>query len=328
MGLTGFAGRICAIALSVLAVLAVPSTGIPQSSYDPANSGGKVRVAVFPFPDLSRSVADMRITSLIAAELATRDFIRIISPEVIRRRVLDLEPAYFEAGKDSSGNPAGIVYGRIASGIVEEVARNTDANFSVTGDISWFNTKWIISAHVAEVRDRDAGDFRVSGVDEEELPGGIEEIATEIAVFIRDGAIVPDVEEEVRKYLGGIYSLSTVVSKVETLSLAYQDSLPLQAVLLDLYLRDRAAYRGKIAATASKVIALYDPAHGSDTRYLLSLSLDPFDVLARLYEENREWSKAIEVRKKSLEVFSFYAEKHRAGIARDKKKLNARKAKK
>ncbi len=304
-------------------VLAVAATGF-AAAYT-GSSARKVKVAVFPFNDLSGMTVDMRIASLLTAELATRDFIETVPIEVVRRKIVEIEPALIRTEK-SGPEKTGIIYWQMSQGIVEEIAGRTDADFAAYGDISWFDKKWTVSAHVSEVKGTNARVFTVSGDGEAAIPAGLEQMATDIAVFVRDSTIIEDIEEEVRKYLGGVYSLPVVISKLENVAIAYQDSLPVQAVLLDLYLRDRPDYRAKIAKAASKIIALYDPSNDTDTRYLLSRSLDPFDIRAGIYEENREWAEAIKIREKALEVFSFDAGRHKAGIERDRKNLNSRKS--
>jgi tetratricopeptide (TPR) repeat protein len=268
----------------------------------------KVKVAVFPFNDLSISVTDMRVSSVLAAELATKDFIEIIPLEIIKSKILEVEPAFLWIGK----RRAAILW-KIEAAVVEEVARKLDAEYSIYGDISWFGTKWVINAYVCE-NSKTIKVFSSSGEREGEIPSKLSKMADEIAVLIRKETIAEDAEEEVRRFLGGMYSLPVVISKIERLSQLYPDSLPLHAILLDIYLRDKAHYKKGVLEVAQKIITLYDPSNDADTRYLLSLSLDPFDVLARIHEEEKEWIKAMEIREKALQLFPFYADKHRAGI--------------
>ena len=328
-----------AAALLVVLIL-IPFIAAPVFA---AASAGKTKVAVFPFNDLSAMTVDMRIASMLNAELGMRDFIEPVPVAVVRKKVTEMEPAFLwterstrrgrstrtekndpakslQAEKNSLEKTGGI-YWQIGPRIIEEVVVKTEADFSVHGDISWFGETWTINARAARAGGGQSRVFTASGEGEDDVPAGIEQLATDIAVFIRDGTIVDDIEEEVRRYLGGMYSLPVVISKIESIALVFQDSLPVQAVLLDLYLKARPADKAKVARTAAKVIALYDPAHDEDTRYLLSRSLDPFDILAEVYEENGEWTKALKTREKALEVFSFYAAKHKAGIQRDKSKL-------
>ncbi len=66
-----------------------------------------------------------------------------------------------------------------------------------------------------------------------------------------------------------------------------------------------------------KIISLYDPSQEGDTRYLLSLSIDPFDAIAEVYEEEKAWENAIEIRNKALELFPYKPDSHKKGLGRD-----------
>lgn len=282
-------------------------------SYVTSSGLRRVKVAVFPFNDFSSMNIDMAMTSVLRAELATWDFIDTVSLEIVKRRITEVEPTFLWTEKKDSEKRGAILW-KIEPRIVEEVARRIDADFVVSGDISRFNTKWRINAYVSERNNKTIQVFNLSGDKGEEIPAKLGKMAKEIALLLRKETVVGEAEEEIRKFLGGIYTLSVVVAKIERLSQSFQDSLPIHALLLDLYLRDKASYREKIFDIGSKVIGLYNPSNDADTRYLLSLSLDPFEVIARVYEEKEEWRKAIELREKALRVFPFYAANHRAGI--------------
>lgn len=277
---------------------------------------GKIRVAVFPFSDTSRKETDARLSSVLQAELAARDFIETVPPEVVRRVFLEVEPSFAWAERGRFGTTAGVLW-KMEPKLVERVSKRVRADFAVYGDIARFDARWVINAYSAEMKGGAVKAFTQSGEGEEEMPGKLAQLATDIAVSLREETIVAEAEEEVRRFLGGIYSLPVIVGKLEKLVPFYRDSLPLKALLLDLYLRDEALYRKKIVPLASAIVARYDPAREADTRYLRSLSLDPFEVLARAHEEEGEWAKAIAVREKALQVFSFDEESHRKGIGQD-----------
>lgn len=54
----------------------------------------KLKVAVFPFNDTTQETADMRVSSLLNAELAARPFIETVPPEITRTKIFEIEPAY------------------------------------------------------------------------------------------------------------------------------------------------------------------------------------------------------------------------------------------
>ncbi|MCC6347878.1 MAG: tetratricopeptide repeat protein [Nitrospirales bacterium] len=280
------------------------------------SSTGKIRITVFPFNDTSHREIDTRLSSVVQAELDTRDFIETIPPEVVRRVILEVEPSFGWAERRRFGTAAGVLW-KIEPKMVERVSKKVRTDFAVYGDISRFDGKWVINAYSAGVGGVAVKAFTLSGEGEEEIPAKLAQLAADIVVFLREETIVAEAEEEMRKFSGGIYSLPVAVGKMEKLVPSYRGALPLKALLLDLYLRDEAHYRKKIVPLASALIAQYDPAHEADTRYLLSLSLDPFAVLARAHEGEEEWAKALAVREKALQVFSFDEESHRRGIGLD-----------
>lgn len=301
--------------LLLLTILLAASVSRAASSRIESPSG-KIRITVFPFNDTSRKDTDTRLSSVVQAELATRDFIETIPPEVVRRVILEVEPSFAWTERNRSGTVTGVLW-RIEPKLVEKVSQRVRADFAVYGDISRFDGKWVINAYSAEVKGGTVKAFTLSGEGEEEIPGKLAQLATDIAVSLREETIVTEAEGEVRKFAGGMYSLSVIIGKMEALVPFYRESLPLKALLLDLYLRDEALYRKKIAPLASTIIEQYYPAREADTRYLLSLSLDPFDVLARVHEGAGEWEKAMAVREKALQVFPFAEERHRRGIGLD-----------
>jgi tetratricopeptide (TPR) repeat protein len=65
------------------------------------------------------------------------------------------------------------------------------------------------------------------------------------------------------------------------------------------------------------IITLLEHSDDEDVRYLLSLSLDPFDAAADMYERIGNWESAIAIRKNALRLFPFKSGLHKKGLGRN-----------
>ena len=278
-----------------------------------AISETKRKVTLFPFNDLAASKLDIKSTSIVAAELAKNSFIELVPAEVVRKEILTINPDFLWTEKKGGKNTGSIPW-RIQPAIVKRISRNLNSDYSIFGDISLHGKKWEVKASIADSDATVLKVFTIAGKKRDEMPKKLSSLGRDIAGFFKRDTIVETAEEEVRRYLGRLDDLSTAVGKIESMSATYPDLLPLRAILLDLYMRDKEIYNNKIIPSAAKIIELYNPSNGSDTRYLLSRYLDPYDVLANEYEKQGAVKRAIEIRERALREFPFFSGRHKKAI--------------
>lgn len=279
----------------------------------PAYASAKVKIAVFPFNDTSSSAVNFKIASVLTAELSKTDFIEIVPVEVIKKNIIATEPEFLWTEQRDTEKRGGILWS-ITPKIIEEAAAKNNAAYTVHGNISWFNAQWRIDAYLSDADKKITQVYSVSGDNEKNMPERLEGMSKEIAAVIKKEWIIKEAEEDVRLYMAGALTLPVIIERVEIQARYFSDSIPLNAILLDLYIKDKASYKDKIMGTGLNLIRLYKPSNEMDAQYLLSLNLDPFDIAAKGYEERDELNKAIEVREKALNVFPFYAARHKKGI--------------
>lgn len=271
------------------------------------------KVTLFPFNDLAAFKLDMQSTSIVAAELAKNSFIELVPSEVVRGEIMTIEPDFLWTGRKGRKNSGGILWS-IQPAIIEKVSRGLNSDYSIFGDISGQEDKWEVKASITDSDAAVLKVFAIKGEKRDDMPKKLSGLGHDIAGFFRSETIVESAEEEVRRYLGRLDDLRTTVGKIESMSASYPDNLPLRAVLLDLYLKDKVIYKNKIIPSASKIIELYSPSNESDTRYLLSRYLDPYDVLAKEYEEQGNTKRAIEIRERALREFPFFSGRHKKAL--------------
>jgi hypothetical protein len=294
----------------------------------------KKKVTLFPFNDLSTSRIDLQSTGIVSAELSKNRFLELVPAEVVRQKIFEMEPAFLWGGQTSgqtttqtssqtanqttnqnttqnTARQTGGILWKIRPRIVEQVSRGLSSDYSIYGDISTVKGNKVVKVHITDGSTNVLKTFNLTAKSGDELPEKLAVLGRDISSFFLGFTAVDRAEEEVRKFHGGFYNLETVVGKVEAISRAYPSSLPLRAILLDLYLRDKSLFNEKITSMASGIIENYNPANGDDTRYLLSLYLDPYDVLAERYEARRNWTASIRVREKALREFAFFADRQK-----------------
>jgi hypothetical protein len=297
----------------------------------------KKKVTIFPFNDLTVSRIDLQSSAIIEAELSKIGFIELVPAEVVRQKVLDFEPAFLWTGRmtgrstsrtttrNTSQNSAqssaqssiqnttrnidqstGGILWNINTRIVEQVSRGLSSDYSVYGDVTGGKDKLQINVRITDNDAKVLRTISAAADDRDGLPQAYTRIGKRAASFFEEATVVERAEDEVRSYLAGLDSIGGVVAKVQRTANRYPRSMPLRAILLDLYLREKALYSSRIEAAANEVIELYNPANGDDARYLAALYLDPYDVLAAPYEARRNWTRAIAIREKALRDFPFF----------------------
>jgi tetratricopeptide (TPR) repeat protein len=286
---------------------------IPLSA---APDAGKVSLAIYPFNDVGQNSFDMNIPAVLRAGFSGYGFIEIVPVEVIREKLYEIEPLLMWTEKEDSVKRGGILW-KIEPRVVEKINETVSAQFSLYGDLTGFGDTWRVDAFVIKEGEPAPGrSFRLTGMKEEELPVRLTEMSKGIADWLRRENVLNEAEEDIRQYMGGMYSYAGVTGKLKTYIVSAPASIPLRALLLDLYLQDKDRHQEDIINDGLKIIELLGQGGDEDVRYLLSLTLDPFDAVAAAYEKKGEWEGAIAVRNKALRVFPYNSEAHKEGIGR------------
>ncbi len=276
-----------------------------------------VRIAVFPFNDIQSEAFDMNVAVVLRSELSRHDFIETVPVETIRERLYEIEPSYLWTEKRGRKKRGGILW-RIEPEVVEEVRRKESSDFSIYGDLTRFRSRWRVDAYVLEGSDlKPKTSFTTTGSRDEEIPDRLAVMAKEIVDWLMTGRVLDIAEEEIRHYMGGLYTYSVVLEKIKKHVDSFSESIPLHALLLDLYLKEKEKYQDEIIKAGLKIITLYDPSGEEDIRYLLSLNIDPFEVTARVYENKKDWNKAIDVRNNALKLFPYRVDNHKIALGKD-----------
>ena len=281
-----------------------------------APDAGKVSLAIYPFNDVGQNSFDMNIPAVLHAEFSGYGFIEIVPVEVIREKLYEIEPLFMWTEKEDSMKRGGILW-KIEPRIVEKINETVSAQFSLYGDLTSFGDKWRVDVFVIKEGEPAPGrSFRLTGMKEEELPVRLTEMSKGIADWLRRENLLNEAEEDIRQFMGGMYSYSVVTGKLKKYIISVPESIPLRALLLDLYLKEKDRSQEDIINDGLKIIELLGQGRDEDVRYLLSLALDPFDAVAAAYEKKEEWEDAIAVRDKALRLFPYNSESHREGIGR------------
>lgn len=308
---------ISARALTIILLTIFSFLYCPLPAY-PANPDiNTIRIAVFPYNDIRYNALDLNISAVLRAELFKHEFIEIVPVEIIRETIYEIEPSFLWTGKEGDEKRGGILW-KIEPGIIEEVDSRVSADLAVYGDITRFGGRWRIDSYVVRKGVlRPHWSMTVSGYKEEEIPEKLKGLAKEIISAIMEENILNAAEEDIRKYMGGIYTYAAVTNRIKERLDLVPGSIPLRALLLDLYLKEKDTRQDMVLNQGMKIIEHYDPSREDDTRYLLSLDLDPFDAVAEAYEKGGDWPRAIETRKKALTVFPHNAKNHKDALGRD-----------
>jgi len=277
----------------------------------------KVRLAIFPFDDMNTETLDTNIPAVLRTELSRYEFIEVIPVETVTKKIYEIEPSLIWTEKEGGEKRGGILW-TVQPNLIDEVKRGVSADMSLSGEMTRFGKRWRISARIKE--DENQGTeavFTITGLNDEEMTGELTGLAKKIADVLKGKNALREAEEYVRRYRGVVYTYSAVLEKIKDLVNSFPGSVPLHALLLDLYLQQKERNADSVLSESLKIMEIYDPENGDDTRYLLSLNIDPFHTAAEFYEKRQEWSNAIAVRTAGLDAFPYRDEEHRIGLGRD-----------
>jgi tetratricopeptide (TPR) repeat protein len=291
----------------------------------PAHAAGltqKARLAVFPFIDAESHMLRMNISSIFQRELLKYDFVEIVPLEREGDDIYEIEPSHLWTGVERGRKQGGIIW-NIRHQVIEEIRAAKNAEYAVSGSVLRSGGQLKMEVRVTKterILSKEQVPAFSTGAAEptyKELSEKVPDLASAIADWLKKEHMQGKAEEEMRQYLGRIISYADTVNALEGYVREQPRSIPLRALLLDLYLKEKTKYQQKILEEGLTIVELFKTAEMSDTRYLLSLSIDPFDIAAEAYEENGDWENAISMRERALVLFSFRKRKHRDGLARD-----------
>jgi len=277
----------------------------------------KVSLAIYPFNDVSRNSLDMNIHAVLHTEFSGYGFIEIVPVEVIREKIYEIEPQFMWTEKEYAVKNGGI-YWKIEPRLVERINETVSAQYSLYGDLIRIDDRWRVNASLVKDTDLESvRQFRLSGMKYDELPAKLSDMSKNIAYILKSEAVLNEAEEDIRRYKGGMVSNPEVISRMKKHISSVPESVPLRALLLDLYLEDKDSNQEDIMSDGLKIIDLMKDSENADTRYLLSLALDPFDAVAGVYEKKQGWDNAIAIREKAQRLFPYNSELHTEGIGRN-----------
>jgi hypothetical protein len=282
----------------------------------------KARLAVFPFIDAESRMLTMNISSIVQRELLKYDFIEIVPLEREGDDIYEIEPSHLWTGVERGRKQGGIVW-NIRHQVIEEIRAAKKSDYVVSGSIMKSGELLTLEVHVEKTDliiskgQTPAFSTVASEPTYKALSEKVPELTDAIADWLKKERVLGIAEEEMRRYLARVVSYADTVDALEGYVREHPQSIPLRALLLDLYLKKRTKNQRKILEEGLTIVELFKTAEMSDTRYLLSLSLDPFDVAAEAYEEKGDWANAISFRERALEVFPFKKNRHRESLARD-----------
>ncbi len=260
----------------------------------------KTRLAVFPFKDTQSGRLEMKTSQLLEIDLGKHDFIEIVPLDIESNMIYEMEPSYMWTGIEGGKKQGGILW-NIRSEVIEELRAGRDVSYLLFGSMAKTGKQWSLDVYLTRTMNTTPV-FSVSktGSADEEIPEMLKGISLEIADWLKKESVLGEAEEDIRRYMGHMLSHSEVLQKMQKNVSSYPDSIPLRALLLDLYLKEKVQYRDQVMEEGLTIINFFDPSDGKDIRYLLSLNLDPFGVVAEVYEEKKDWLNAIELRNRAL----------------------------
>jgi hypothetical protein len=277
----------------------------------------KIRIAFFPFNDVNTKNLNETIPAVLKGELSSYGFIESIPVEIVVSRLYEIEPLSMWSGREGDVDEGGIFW-RIMPETVETVSKNISADKYIHGNITTFGSAWRIDINISDNRALSTEKvISKQGATPEEIPQKLEDAAKEIARWLGAGHAVSKAEENIRRYLGGMISYSEAIKSIKKSSDFYPESVPLHALLLDLYVKDEKGKKSEIINEGLAMLEMFDPSQEEEVRYILSLSMDPFDIVARNYEKDSKWSDAIGMRKEALKRFPFKSAAHKKKLGED-----------
>lgn len=281
------------------------------------DAGEKVKVTIFPFKDIGKSSQNISTPLILEEELSRYDFIDIIPLGRRYNEVYEIEPAHMWAGMESGEKQGGILW-NIRPVIIEEARAKAFVKYAIFGNIVNFDNKSRLYIYLQQLKNPASEQtFDINYKEKEQIPDKITSVAKAMAAWIKSKWIVSEAEEHIRKFMGGINSHSDTIAILMNFVKEYPTSVPIQALLLDMYIKKKDMYNEQIITNGLKLIDLYDNSNDENTRYLLSLNLDPYDATAEAYEMREEWIKAIETRNNALKSYPHQQSVHKTGLGKD-----------
>lgn len=281
------------------------------------NGAKKIRVAIFPFNDIQAESLDTGLPSILKAGFSGYEFIDTVPVEIIKQEIYEIQPSSVWTKREGGTDSAGIIW-KLKPNVIEEVQEKVTADYSVYGDLKRFGKTWTVVVHI--MKEKEPGirkSFISNSLKEEEIPERMLETSREIAEWLKGENVVSEAEEVMRQYLGGLYTHYAALKKIKTLSGYYNDSVPLHALLLELYLVRKDRHVEKVLEECLKIVNIYDPLNDDDTRYLLSMNIDPFETSADIYENRGDWKNAIWIRHLAERKYPFSTERHVEMLGKD-----------
>jgi tetratricopeptide (TPR) repeat protein len=276
-----------------------------------------VKIAVFPFNDVQSQSLDLKISSILGNELLKYEFIRVLPVETVREKIYEIEPDFLWTGKKGTEKRGGILW-KVEPLIIEEISENMSADYYVYGDFITIENEWRLDAYISGSKiTGEKTPFAMQGTTNEEFQVKLKELAVLIADWLKYRYIIRMAEADIRLYMGNVIAHSAVVDKIKKYIYAYPESIPLRALLMDLYLKKKDVFSRELFDEGVKIVSLFNSSNADDTRYVMSLSLDPFDITAGVYEMNKEWVNGIKLRTRALQQFPGNLEKHRRILGND-----------
>jgi tetratricopeptide (TPR) repeat protein len=286
----------------------------PVSASDKKNP---LRIAVFPFNDIQSQSLNFKISSILENELMRYEFIRVLPVEIVREKIYEIDPAFLWTEKKGMKKRGGILW-KVEPLIIEEINKNISADYYVFGDFITIENEWKLDAYISG--NKITGEkipFAMQGTTYEEFPVKLKELAILIADWLKYRYTIEEAETDIRRYMGNLFTHSHVVDKIRKYINSYPESIPLRALLMDLYLKKKDVFSRELFNEGVQIVNLLNSSTADDTRYLMSLSLDPYDVIAGMHEKNEDWANAIKLRSRAIQRFPGNSEKHRRMLGND-----------
>jgi tetratricopeptide (TPR) repeat protein len=269
-----------------------------------SDNNNPFNIAVFPFNDLQSHGLDLEISSILGNELLKYDFIRVLPVETVREKMYEIEPDFLWTEKEGMQKRGGILW-KIEPLIIEEINENISADYYVYGDFIANENEWRLDAYISGSKiSGEETPFALKGTTYEEFPVKLKELAVLIADWLNYRYTIQEAEEDIRRYMGNLFTHSAIVDKIKKYIDSYPESIPLRALLMDLYLKKKDVFSRELFDEGGQVVNLLN-------------SSDPFDVTAGMHEKNKEWSNAIKLRIRAIQQFPGNSEKHRQMLGND-----------
>ncbi len=283
-----------------------------------ADSGKlNLRLAFLPFQDTSSRNLDLKTPAMLKKALAGSKFLKFVPVEISTEKIYQIDPLILRTGLDGA-NKQGDIFWSIRPEIMTQVSSIPDADFLVSGILTGSGQEKTLYINVSErsgsVREMA---FHCNVPDSKTGDVCIDEMAGDISGWLYKIYALSEAEEYIRRYKGRIDTYDDTVRKLQVRLKALPGSIPIGGLLLDMYIEKRARHEDEIRAIGTGLIRDLEHAGPDDIRYLLSLSLHPFDGVAIQYEMDARWQDAVELREKALKVFPYWSGVHRTALGGD-----------